>query len=42
MCFAGANAAFRTAMDRGGVTALVGENNYFWGAQEALADIAEG
>lgn len=42
VCFAGANAAFRTAMDRGGVTALVGENNYFWGAQEALADIAEG
>lgn len=42
VCFAGANAAFRTAMDRGGVTALVGESNYFWGAQEALADIAAG
>ena len=29
-------------MDRGGVTALVGEDAFFWGAQEALAAIAEG
>lgn len=42
VCFAGANTAFRTAMDRGGVTALVGEDAFFWGAQEALAAIAEG
>ena len=42
VCFAGANTAFRTAMDRGGVTALVGEEAFFWGAQEALAAIAEG
>lgn len=37
VCFAGANGPFRTAMDRGGVTALVGEDAFFWGAQEALA-----
>ncbi len=41
VCFAGANHSFRTAMDRGGVTALVGEDCFFWGAQEALAAIAE-
>ena len=41
VCFAGANTAFRTALDRGGLTQLVGEDAFFWGAQEALAAIAE-
>lgn len=41
VCFAGANNGFRMAMDRGGVTDVVGEDAYFWGAQEALAAIAE-
>lgn len=41
VCFAGASAGFRAAMDRGGVTEVVGEDAYFWGAQEALAAIAE-
>lgn len=41
VCFAGASYGFRMAMDRGGVTAVVGEDAYFWGAQEALSAIAE-
>lgn len=40
VCFAGANRSFRLAMDRGGVTGVVGEGAYYWGAQEALAAIA--
>jgi SulP family sulfate permease len=41
VCFAGASYGFRMAMDRGGVTAVVGEEAFYWGAQEALAAIAE-
>ena len=39
--FTGASPAFRTAMDRGGVTQLVGESAFYWSAMDALSDIAQ-
>ena len=39
--FTGASQAFRTAMDRGGVTQLVGESAFCWSALDALSDIAQ-
>lgn len=39
--FTGASPAFRTAMDRGGVTQLMGESAFYWSAMDALSDIAQ-
>ena len=39
--FTGASPAFRTAMDRGGVTQLVGPSAFYWSAMDALSDIAQ-
>lgn len=39
--FTGASPAFRTAMDRGGVTQQVGESAFYWSAMDALSDIAQ-
>ena len=37
----GASQPLRTAMDRGGVTSLVGEAAFCWSAMDALSDIAQ-
>lgn len=39
--FTGASQSFRTAMDRGGVTQLVGQAAFCWSALDALSDIAQ-
>lgn len=39
--FTGANQAFRTAMDRGGVTKLVGASAFCWSTLDALSHIAQ-